>query len=68
MAAHLLLPVIVPVINELRSDAEQIAKERDRPKQNHDADADWAEYAAKAEGRYQGASRVAAMIQAVARG
>lgn len=68
MAAHLLLPVIVPVINELKSDADQIARERDRPKKNHDADTDWAEYAAKAEGRFQGASRVAAIIQAVARG
>ncbi len=67
-AAHLVLPMVVAVIRELSDEAEKVEAEAKRTKRSHDADSDWQEFAVKARARVDGATRVAALLQRLARG
>lgn len=67
-AAHMMLPVVAELVKELQAEYRAVLKEAQQPKKNHDAMDDWREFAARAEGRVQGAQRVAGLLQVVARG
>ncbi len=67
-AAHLVLPMVAGLVKELDEEAKKVEAEAARPKKSHDAGSDWAEMALKARARVDGASRVAGMLQRLARG
>lgn len=67
-AAHLLLPMVGELLKTMNTEATQTEGEAKRARKRHDSSSDWTELAIKARARAEGASRVAAMIQAVARG
>ncbi len=67
-AAHLLLPMVASVLKEMTADATYAETEAKKARKNRDADSDWREIAVKARARAEGASRIAGVLQAVARG
>ncbi len=67
-AAHLLLPMVASVLKEMTADATYAEAEAKRARASKDAESDWSELALKARARAEGASRIAEMLQAVARG
>jgi hypothetical protein len=67
-AAHLVLPLVAELIKELDDEAKHVEAEARRPKKSHDAGSDWVEMALKARAKVDGASRVAGMLQRLARG
>lgn len=67
-AAHIVLPIVAELVRELTAENDQVRKQSSVSKKNADATDDWREFAARAEGRLEGARRVAGLLQALARG
>lgn len=67
-AAHLLIPIVGSVIKELQQELDAIGMETRRKRRSQDLTADWVEFESLASGRLQGAQRIVAVLEAMARG
>lgn len=67
-AAHVLLPVLVEELATMRSELKSAELHRGQADRSNDARSDWREFAARAQNRVEGASRIVDRVRELARG